>query len=151
MTKLHYPLIERALKAFHWNVSSLVLSPDVKYRFKPNYLTYTMMMNSFSGMTDRRNGFSLISRREHCQRSSPSRISNTWAGFEPAQNLSSGFVEWSCAVVIKAYLPISGQYFDFIPPGKKQKTKGFFDVFRGYKTWKNWLGMCFVFLLKNFL
>ena len=39
--------------------------------------------------------------RDHCQRSSPSRISDTpRAAFEPAQNLSSGFVEWSCAVVI---------------------------------------------------
>ena len=37
----------------------------------------------------------------HCQRSSPSRISDTpRAGFQPAQNLSSGLVEWSCAVVI---------------------------------------------------
>ena len=38
--------------------------------------------------------FSLISIRDHCQRSSPSRISDTpQAGFEPAQNLSSGLVE----------------------------------------------------------
>ena len=44
---------------------------------------------------------SLISSRDHCQRSSPSRIYDTpRAGFEPAQNLSSDFVEWSCAVVI---------------------------------------------------
>ena len=42
--------------------------------------------------------FSLISSRDHCQRSSPSRISDT--GFGLAQNLSSGLVEWSCAVVI---------------------------------------------------
>ena len=35
------------------------------------------------------------------ERSSPSRMSKTLqAGFEPVQNLSSGFVEWSCAVVI---------------------------------------------------
>ena len=33
--------------------------------------------------------------------SSPVRISNTpQAGFEPAENLNSGLVEWSCAVVI---------------------------------------------------
>ena len=52
-------------------------------------------------MVNRRKAFSLISSRDHCQRSSPSRISDTpRAGFEPAQNLSSGFVEWSCAVVI---------------------------------------------------
>ena len=42
-----------------------------------------------------------ISCREHCQRPSPSRISDTpWAGFEHAQNLSLGLVEWSCVVVI---------------------------------------------------
>ena len=60
-----------------------------------------MMMNCFCGMVDRRKVFSLISSRDHCQRSSPLRISNkTWAGFEPAQSLNSGSVEWSCAAVI---------------------------------------------------
>ena len=58
-------------------------------------------MNCFCGMVDWWKMFSLISSWDHCQRSSPSWISNTlWAGFEPAQNLSSGFVELSCAVVI---------------------------------------------------
>ena len=60
-----------------------------------------MMMNCSCGMVDRRKAFSLISSRDHCQRSSPSRISDTpRAGFEPVQNLSSDFVEWNCAVVI---------------------------------------------------
>ena len=60
-----------------------------------------MMMNCFCGMVDRRKAFSLISSRDHYQRSSPSQISNTpRAGFEPAQNLTSGLVERSCAVVI---------------------------------------------------
>ena len=60
-----------------------------------------MMMMCFWSMIDRRKAFSVISSRDHCQRSSSSRISNTsWARFEPAQNLSSGFVQWSCAVVI---------------------------------------------------
>ena len=60
-----------------------------------------MMMNCFCGMVDRRKGSSLISSRDHYQRFSPSRISNTpRAGFESAQNLSLGFVEWSSAVVI---------------------------------------------------
>ena len=59
------------------------------------------MINCFWGIVDRRKVFSLISSQEHCQRSSPSLISDTpRAGFEPAQNLSSGLVEWSCAVVI---------------------------------------------------
>ena len=36
-----------------------------------------MMMNCFCGMVNRRNTFSLISSRDDCQTSSPSRISNT--------------------------------------------------------------------------
>ena len=41
-----------------------------------------MMMNCFCGMVDRRKVFSLISSRDHCQRSSLSRISDTpRAGF----------------------------------------------------------------------
>ena len=65
---------------------------NAKNIFNPNYLTYMMMimmmmmmMNCFSGMVDRRNAFNLISSQEHCQRYSPSRISNTpRAGLEPA-------------------------------------------------------------------
>ena len=49
---------------------------------------------SFCGMVDRRKAFSLISSRNYYQKSSPSRISDTLrAGFEPAQNLSSGLFE----------------------------------------------------------
>ena len=60
-----------------------------------------MMMNCSCGTVDWRKAFSLISRQGHCQRSSPSRITDTpRAGFEPAPNLCSDFVEWSCAVVI---------------------------------------------------
>ena len=60
-----------------------------------------MMMNCFCGMVEQWKTFSLIFSRDHCQRFSPLRISDTaCARFEPAQNLSSGFVEWSCAVVI---------------------------------------------------
>ena len=58
-------------------------------------------LNCFCGMVDQQKVFGLISSWDYCQRSSPSRISNMpRAGFEPAQNLSSGLVEWSCAVVI---------------------------------------------------
>ena len=53
-----------------------------------------MMMNCYCDMVDRQKAFSLNSSRDDCQRSSPTRISDTpRAGFEPAQNLSSGFVE----------------------------------------------------------
>ena len=58
-------------------------------------------LTGFWGMVNRRKAFSLISSRDHCQRSSLSRISDTSrAWFEPALNLSSGFDEWSCALVI---------------------------------------------------
>ena len=60
-----------------------------------------MMMNYFCSIVDRGKAFSLISIENYYQRSSSSRISDTLrGGFEPAQSLSSGLVEWSCAVVI---------------------------------------------------
>ena len=55
----------------------------------------------FCGMDNQQKAFSLILSQDHCQRFSPLRISDTpMAGFQPAQSLSSGFVEWSCAVVL---------------------------------------------------
>ena len=69
-----------------------------------------MVMNCFCGIVDQRKAFSFISSHEHCQRSSPSQISNTLqAGFQPVQNLSLGFDEWSCAVVITTTLENSQQ------------------------------------------
>ena len=51
-------------------------------------------LDCFCGMGDRRNAFKLIYSLYYCQRFSLSRISDTLrAGFEPAQNLSVGFVE----------------------------------------------------------
>ena len=48
----------------------------------------------FCRMVDLRKEFSIISSRDHCQRSSPSQISDTpRIGFEPEQNLSSNFNE----------------------------------------------------------
>ena len=77
------------------------------------------LMNCFCGMVDRRKAFSLISSRDHCQRSSPSQISNTpRAGFKPAQSLSSGLVEWSCAVMITT-TPRRHNYVHIIPYYKK--------------------------------
>ena len=54
-----------------------------------------MMMNCFCGMVHRRKTFSLIFSRDHCQRSSPSRIltETLQGGFESTENLSSGLVE----------------------------------------------------------
>ena len=51
-------------------------------------------------LTDERR-LRFISSRDHCQRFAPSQFSDTpQAGFEPARNLSSDFVERSCPVVI---------------------------------------------------
>ena len=64
-----------------------------------------MMLNYFCGMVDQWKTFSLISSRDHRQRSSPLWISDTpRARFEPAQSLSWSFVEWSCIVVITTTL-----------------------------------------------
>ena len=71
-----------------------------------------MMMNCFCGMVDQRKALSLISSRDHCQRSSPWWISDMpRAWFEPVQNLSADCVEWSCTVVITntLHLPVFDQ------------------------------------------
>ena len=53
-----------------------------------------LVMNCFCGGFDRRIEFSFISKQDHCQSSSPSRISDTLrVGIEPAQKLSLGLVE----------------------------------------------------------
>ena len=90
------------LLLFENNSSFLWCSFSIKLLWlQKRNMMMMMMMNCFCGMVDRQKAFSLISSRDHCQRSSPSRISNTpRAGFEPAQNLSSGLVEWSYAVEI---------------------------------------------------
>ena len=83
--------------------SKILLSDIIfdQFQWPSLMMMMMMMMNCFCGMVDRWKVFILISSQDHCQRSSPSRISNTpRGGFEPAQNLSSGFVEWSSAVVI---------------------------------------------------
>ena len=72
-----------------------------KYLMMMMMMMMMMMINSVCGMADRRKGFSLISSRDHCQRFSPSRISDTpWEGFNLAPNLRSSLVEWSCTVVL---------------------------------------------------
>ena len=49
----------------------------------------------------------MVSSWDDCKRSLPSQISDMpRAGFEPAQNLSSGIVEWSCAVVVITTTPL---------------------------------------------
>ena len=67
-----------------------------------------MMVNGFCGMVDRWNAFSLISSQDYYKRSSLSQISDMLrAGFEPAQNLRSDFVEWSCAVAMTYYTTVA--------------------------------------------
>ena len=73
---------------------------DEKYRetYEDDEL---MTMNCFCDMVDGQKAFSFIFSRNYCQRSSPSRISDMpWAELEPVENLSSGLVEWSCAVAM---------------------------------------------------
>ena len=74
---------------------------NICFNFVILYNIFYILFDQNGYMVDLRKGFSLISSWDHCHRSSPSRISDMpWAGFEPAQYLSSGLVEWSCAIVI---------------------------------------------------
>ena len=67
----------------------------------PVGITTTGELNCFCGMFDQRGALRLISSWDHCQRFSPSQISDMLqAGVEPARNLSSGFAEWSWVLVI---------------------------------------------------
>ena len=69
----------------HWTVMMMMMT-----------MMMMMMMNFFFFclMVDRQKTFSLISSRDHCQRSSSLQISNMPRGvFEPVQNLSLDLVE----------------------------------------------------------
>ena len=60
-----------------------------------------VMMSCLCGMVEWQKDFGLICKWDHCHRSLPFRILDTVkAGFELVQNLSSAFVEWSCAALI---------------------------------------------------
>ena len=93
-----------------WNIITtahkLILFVYILLMLLQNHVSHKLglvmiMINCFCGMVDQQKALGLISSWDHCQRFSSSKISNTpRAGFEPKQNLSSGFIEWSCAVVI---------------------------------------------------
>ena len=92
--------------------------------------TILMMMNCFCGMVDQRKAFSLISSWDHCQRFLTLRISDMpQAGFEPAQNLSSGFVEWSCAVVVTTTPRLHLTYWHWFFVHLKLLTASGIDIF----------------------
>ena len=87
------------ISKFHGDRVFCLLGRAFLIKFYENEINITtmmmimMIMNGFCGMVDQRKVFSLISSWEHCLRSSPLKISDMpRAGFQPAQNLSSGFV-----------------------------------------------------------
>ena len=88
--------LSKNIKVFQW------LSNSTFFNFMMMMMMMMMiMMNRFCDVVDRQKVFGLISSRNHWQRSSTSRISNkSRAGFDPAQNRSSDFAEWSFALVI---------------------------------------------------
>ena len=98
-----------------------------------------MMINCFCGMVDLRKAFSLISSQDHCQRSWPLWISDMpRAGFAPAQNLSSGLVEWNCVIVItttpRRYSTISTGSINLTFGNKLEKLKPLFAS----GSWGSW-------------
>ena len=106
--------LRKAVKMYHCFTFQHFITIRISiYQYLKAFFRYLMMMmmmmmmimmimtNRFCGVVDRRKTFSLLSSRNYCQRSSPLWISDTSrAGFEPAQNLSLGLLEWSCAIVI---------------------------------------------------
>ena len=79
-----------------------------------------IMIIFFFGMFVQRKMVSLISCRDHCNRSSPSWISNTpLASSERVQNLSPGLVEWSCATVLTTTLHVNFVLWEVISEIKK--------------------------------
>ena len=123
-----------ALSKFHMNYprKNLIYWKRV-YTFQSNQMMM-MTMNCFGGMVDRRKAFSFISSPDHCRISSPSRISDTpRTGYEPARNLSSGLVKWSCAVVVtttprryenpKSALPLKRFIVHFLGNLNSEETK----------------------------
>ena len=69
-----------------WPIEIVFFINIVEYKV-PSKVIMMMMMNCFCDMLDRRNVFSLISSRDHCQRFSPSRVchaeSRAWTCAEP--------------------------------------------------------------------
>ena len=95
LEKTYFSMLKSQYKPFHSGQYSLYVREKWWWWW---WWWWMMMINCFSGMVDRQKAFSLVSSRVHCQRSSPSRIRNHAASrIEPAQNMSSRFVEWSCA------------------------------------------------------
>ena len=83
-----------------WNDRWYDIWCDVKWIWMKGYIWWWWWIVFVVWLNDERR-FVLFPSRDHCQRSSPSRISDTLqTGFKPAQNLSSGLVEWSYALVI---------------------------------------------------
>ena len=83
-----------------------------------------MMMNCFYGIVDQPKEFSLISSRDHCQRSSPSRISDTprfYTSFCSFQNFHKrlSFLLKSCKVLFRDFDR------DFFGSGEELAKKGF--------------------------
>ena len=84
-------------------------------------------------------------------------ISNTpRAGFEPAQNLSSGLVEWSCAVVITIFDSISSNIDEVLSINSSTNIFIFEGFNIHHKDWLNYSGrtdgpgeVCYHFSISN--
>ena len=73
-----------------------------------------MMMHCFCGMVDWRKAFSLISNRDHCQRSSPSRISYTppWI-YKISFFECCSVVTYECQIMFKFFRFFAFVYYFF--------------------------------------
>ena len=69
---------------------------------KARLMMLMAIMNCFSGMIEQQKAFSLISSRDHCQRSHQRK--SLARREQDLNNSSSGFDEWSCAILTKICL-----------------------------------------------
>ena len=82
---------------FHWSEMSFIWHQFIIFNFDDDDDDDEL----FLWYVDWRKACSLISSWDHCQRSSPPRITDMpQEGFEPVQNPSSGLIEWSCTIMI---------------------------------------------------
>ena len=102
LREMHEHVFQCLKSSWIWDFkssSSLLNRTSWRSRTSLQRSQFVFELNCFCGMVDQQKTFSLISNRYHYQRISPSgRSAVPRAGFEPAQNLSLGFVQENCDI-----------------------------------------------------
>ena len=108
-------------------------------QFSTFYFFLQKDLNCFCGMVDRRKAFSLISSRDHCQRSSPSRISDTPREILTITNLRHFTHIKSTKSTKHEQTPFAQIFFILIKSTKRKQatfTQMFFYTHKKHKKYK---------------